>query len=159
MGHIHGNVVNPLVVTLLNQSDSSLPWKLSIVNSSSARAPEPLLHARLLADLVLYKSYADKHGCFKLTCKAIISCPELTASLQSSLTSGSYSVSFVSSIMVPEPWEKRCDRDISFVAQHSPNTLSHPNQLTVILCITHCLLHNFPEVWKLYLSWGIEIWL
>lgn len=109
------------------------------------------LHARMLASLILYKQSQP----LWVVSAASLSCPEDTVLLESSLTSGSYSLSTSSFLMFPETRELEVWYTFPICELALHNTLP---SCMFILTTTHCL-KIFSGVSVILLHFALCSWM
>lgn len=104
---------------------SVLPIKKTVspFTRSHQSSMAPLLgvkaHARILTGLTLCKSWVGNPSCYKLMRTVVLSYPRDTASLQSSLISGSYNLFTPCSKMALSLGVRKYAREIPSVTEHS----------------------------------------
>lgn len=131
--------------TYLERQQLTLPpQQLSAINSSPARGggvkSPSLLCAGLFTGLILYRSYASPHSWYMLMNAIVQSYPEDTAFLCSSLMSGPYNPSVLSSPMILEPWGRGTGVLLAF-AEHATDTYSlHVSCEFLHSSLLHCSL-------------------
>lgn len=108
----------------LYETNHALRW-----NSGWLCGTTCALHTGTLAGLSTCRSCTDNHSFCELIGAVVPPCPEDTASLQSSPTSGSHNLSTSFLMVIPEPWgeeEMTQDTDTAApsVAEHSTDAYS-----------------------------------